>query len=129
MSSEKGAAERRGAFNSTMEVWLGGWRAVTVGGSPLRSLLGLILSATAGGTDRVGGRWRRRRGNQWSCWRPSSHSARCRHSHSSQGFLRLFMPQRDPVFPFLSALHIPVCLHSALLYNIFDMKQVGLGKA
>lgn len=59
MSSEKGAAEVRGAFSSTMEVGFGGWRAVTVCGCLLRSLLGLILSVTAGGTDRVGGQSRK----------------------------------------------------------------------
>lgn len=43
---------------------------------------------------------RRRRENQWSCWRPSSRPARHSHSHSSRGFLLLCIPQLDPFFLF-----------------------------
>lgn len=93
-----------GAFSSTAEVWDGGWRAVMACGCLLRSLLKPILSKTAGGVGSVRGQSRRRREkkkkNQWSCWRPSSRSARRSHSHGSRGFLLLSIPQLDPFFPF-----------------------------
>lgn len=40
--------ELAGAFSSTTEVWDGGWRAVTVSGCLLRSLLKPILSDCRG---------------------------------------------------------------------------------
>lgn len=45
-------------------------------------------------------RWGDRGKNQWSCWRPSSGSARRSHSHSSLRFLLLSIPQLDPFSPF-----------------------------
>lgn len=43
-----GCGSWRGAFSSTTEVWDGGWRAVTVSGCLLRSLLKPILSDCRG---------------------------------------------------------------------------------
>lgn len=63
----------------------------------VKSLFSLWLR---GEEESVGGRSRRLRENQWSCWRPSSRSARRSHSHCSHGFLLLSIPQLDPFFPF-----------------------------